>query len=290
LRLRARVVINATGVFADRVCNLERQQSATDKVHIAPSRGTHVVLPAKFLNSDHALMIPETDDGRVLFAIPWMGHTLLGTTDVATQAVDREPQATTQEIDYMLEHAARYLQQAPQRSDVLSVFSGLRPLMGKPNGGSTSKLSREHQILVSAHGLISIIGGKWTTFRKMGRDVVELAAQVGKLNKRPYQTPALSVANVNNCDEERLDPELPICRSDIVRAVDSEMAVKLQDVLSRRTRCLLLNATASQRVAPQVAQQMRELLGQDQAWVAGQLDEFTQLARRYTIEASENSR
>lgn len=285
LECRARVVVNATGVFADKVCCLESQRSSEDEVRITPSRGTHIVLPGNFLDSDHALMIPQTDDGRVLFAIPWMGHTLLGTTDVAAQSVEYEPQATKQEIDYMLEHASRYLQQAPQASDVLSVFSGLRPLIGKSSGASTSKLSREHQILVSKQGLITIIGGKWTTFRKMGRDVVELAVQVGGLDKRPYQTPTLMLSITEKPMETGLDADLPIGRADVERAVNAEMAVKLQDVLARRTRCLLLNATASQRIAPQVAEQMRQLLGQDQAWVASQLDDFSQLARRYCVAA-----
>lgn len=281
LQCRARVVINATGVFADRVGGLERDYSATNDIRIAPSRGTHIVLPGRFLDSDHALMIPQTDDGRVLFAIPWLGHTLLGTTDVPTQSVDYEPQATGAEIDYMLDHAARYLQLAPQRSDVLSVFSGLRPLISPASGGVTSKLSREHQIVVSKQGLISIIGGKWTTFRKMGRDVVELATQVGGLSKRVYQAPTLSIESTACSDEPLLDPELPIRSSDISRAVNLEMAVKLQDVLSRRTRCLLLNAAASQRVAPLVAELMRQSIGQSQTWVTAQLEEFSRLAQRY---------
>ncbi len=291
--VRACVVVNATGVFAEQVVQLEHENdtatsdaSDSSAIRIAPSRGTHVVLPESFLPGGTALMIPNTDDGRVLFAIPWLEHTLLGTTDIATDKVELEPRAQDDEVDYLLEHLSRYLTTAPKRSDVLSVFSGLRPLIGKSGSSSTSKLSRDHEIVVSKSGLISIIGGKWTTFRKMGRDVMELAVQVGKLQRRTFQTPSLSAQLMLEVEHEpadayRIDPRLPISRSDIRRAVQDEMAEKLEDVLSRRTRCLLLNASASLDVAPAVASLMREANGHDASWAEGQLADFRSLARIY---------
>lgn len=296
IQLQARVAVNATGVLADKVSRLERSALTQDRpISISPSRGTHLVLSSDFLPGKCALMIPQTDDGRVLFAIPWLGHTLLGTTDVATDSVDREPCATDQEIDYLLDHAGRYLSTAPKRIDVLSVFSGLRPLMGK-SSGSTASLSREHEIIVSNKGLISVIGGKWTTFRKMGRDVLELAVQVGKLEKRTYVPPVLPSVNISkvatsgspriDAHDQALSPVLPISVEDIRRAIQEEMAVKLEDVLSRRTRCLLLNAAATLEIAPQVVNIIAELTGRDASWQAAELAEFRELVRTYQVSRS----
>lgn len=293
MQLHARVVVNATGVLADKVSRLERSDLAQDRpISIAPSRGTHLVLSSKFLTGTNALMIPKTDDGRVLFAIPWLGHTLFGTTDVATDSAQREPRATHQEIDYLLDHASRYLSSTPKRADVLSVFSGLRPLMGK-SSGSTASLSREHEIIVSRSGLISVIGGKWTTFRKMGRDVLELAVQVGNLEKRSYVPPVLhgsqtyateiSGSSRSHQRDNQLSPLLPISTEDIRRAIQEEMAIKLEDILSRRTRCLLLNAAATLEIAPQVARIVAELTGRDANWQAAQLAEFQELAKTYQV-------
>jgi glycerol-3-phosphate dehydrogenase len=291
MEVQAKVVINATGVFAEQVSRLEKQPTNIDHpIRIAPSRGTHLVLPGTFLPGKHALMIPHTDDGRVLFLIPWLGYTLLGTTDIATNSIDLEPRATDEEVDYLLSHAARYLTVAPQRKDVLSVFSGLRPLLGKTGNRSTSQLSREHEIMVSPNGLISIIGGKWTTFRKMGLDVLKLAIELGGLRPLVYQTPQLhqesSHARTVHSDELlRLDPELPVCRADVRRAVQSEMAEQLEDVLARRTRCLLLNAAATKAVAPTVAEWMSQENGRGPEWVQNQVTSFSQLADGYRLRA-----
>ncbi|MBX3420240.1 MAG: glycerol-3-phosphate dehydrogenase/oxidase [Pirellulaceae bacterium] len=287
----ARVVINATGVFAEQVSRCERSVGQSEHaIRISPSRGTHLVLPAKFLSSGRALMIPHTDDGRVLFAIPWQNRTLLGTTDIATDSIDIEPLATEYEIDYLLEHVSRYLAIRPSRRDVLSVFSGLRPLLGKSNQASTAQLSREHEIVVSSSGLISIIGGKWTTFRKMGRDALKLAIQVGGLPPKSEQPLTLiggdDVSQSQGKSEaaaRKLHPQLPITAWDVQQAVQQEMAETLEDVLARRTRCLLLDANASQQVAGQVVQLMQQLRGSNPAWAQQQLAEFQQLAQKYTV-------
>lgn len=293
MQLHSRVVVNATGVLADKVSRLERSDLDQDRpISIAPSRGTHLVLSSKFLHGANALMIPKTDDGRVLFAIPWLGHVLFGTTDVASDSAQREPRATDQEIDYLLDHAGRYLSSAPERADILSIFSGLRPLMGK-SSGSTARMSREHEIIVSRSGLISVIGGKWTTFRKMGRDVLELAVQVGNLEKRAYVPPVLHRAQTeaieisgsspsHECDNQ-LSPLLPIRTQDIRRAIQEEMAIKLEDILSRRTRCLLLNAAATLEIAPQVVRIVAELTGRDTNWQAAELADFQELAKTYQV-------
>lgn len=294
LEVRARVIINATGVFSEQVERLDSSDQKPDHpIRISPSRGTHLVLPRSFLPTDHALMIPNTDDGRVLFLIPWLGHTLLGTTDVATDKVDHEPIASASEVDYLLDHAGRYLRQRPRRQDVLSVFSGLRPLLGKSSSQSTSKLSREHEIVVSPSGLITIIGGKWTTFRKMGLDVLKLAVEKGGLKPLDYRTPvillpptqatSLSPTDVHPNDLQPLDHRLPISPEDIRRAVQEEMAERLEDVLSRRTRCLLLNAQASQQVADTVVRQMQQFNGRSNQWAAFQVAEFTKLSTSYQL-------
>lgn len=290
IEVRARVAINAAGVFAEQVHQLDRSLNSHDQpIRISPSRGTHVVLPRRFLPTDHALMIPNTDDGRVLFLIPWLKHTLLGTTDVATQHVDIEPMATNDEVDYLLNHAGRYLSTQPGRGDILSVFSGLRPLLGNSgNQKKTSQLSREHQIVVSASNLITIIGGKWTTFRNMGLDVLKLAVEIGKLSPLHYRPPQLHW-NPHTAEEHSehdlvpLDASLPLCRTDIRRAVQEEMAERLEDVLSRRTRCLLLNAQASQKIARSVVETMQQDSGRSTEWAERELSDFNKLADRYRL-------
>jgi glycerol-3-phosphate dehydrogenase len=295
LELKSRVVINAGGVFAGQVAGLERGSGpAGQPMRIAPSRGTHLVLPNRFLPGTNALMIPKTDDGRVLFVIPWMGYALLGTTDVATDRIDVDPQATSNEVDYLLDHAGRYLQHRPTRRDVMSVFSGLRPLIGKANASTTASLSREHDIQVSPSGTISIVGGKWTTFRKMGRDVLEIAIQRGLLDARPETeltlTAYLQASSAATIDSDsskgdrlRLHPELPIATLDIRQAIEKEMAVNVHDILARRTRCLLLNVAASLQVAPTVAQMMASIAGHNTSWVQNQLQQFQSLAAHYQI-------
>lgn len=197
--IRSRTVINATGVFAEHVLDLESTCQKTSmtgrgtddprRPTVRPSQGTHLVLDAEFLPGPNALMIPETDDGRVLFAIPWHGKVLLGTTDVAVPTISREPRPMAEEIQYLLRYAARYLQRKPTEQDIRSCFSGLRPLVGQKSGRTaTSKLSREHEIYVGPTGMITVIGGKWTTYRHMGEELINHAETIGELPRRPSQT------------------------------------------------------------------------------------------------------
>ncbi len=282
LNIRSRVVINATGVFADSIRRMDEEDCGT---LVAPSQGIHLVLDSSFLPSENALMIPKTDDGRLLFAIPWNGTIVAGTTDTPRKHADEEPVPLEEEIDYLLDHLGRYLDPAPTRSDVLSTFAGLRPLV-RPSGnaGASSKISRDHTISISPSGLITIVGGKWTTYRHMGEDVINRAAKAAGLAPKPSRTKDLAIPGRHlptSAEETALHPELEITHAHVVAAVEHEMARTLDDVLARRTRCLLLNARASLEVAPRVAEIMARVLDRDADWMADQLGAFEKLASRY---------
>ena len=269
--LKARIVINATGIFAD---EFRRLDEAAPAPSLAPSQGAHVVLPREFLPGGTALMIPRTSDGRVLFAIPWHGSVLLGTTDTAVRAISREPAPFAEEIDYLLAHAARYLVRAPTRADVLSSFAGLRPLV-KGGAGPTSALSRDHVIAVSPSGLVTITGGKWTTARKMAEDVVNRAAALAGLPAAPCRTAALFVPVALPATTGAPDDAF------VFAAARHTMARTVEDVLARRSRLLFLNARAAAEAAPRVAALLAPVLGRDAAWQAAQVGSFRALAARH---------
>jgi glycerol-3-phosphate dehydrogenase len=301
----ARVVVNAAGPFCDEVRRLA-DPSATQLV--AASQGSHVVLDRSFLPGNSALLVPETPDGRVLFAIPWHGHTLVGTTDVEVSAVPVEPRPTAHEIDFILETAGRYLALRPKRGDVLSTFAGIRPLV-KVGGGSTAALSRDHTIRVDTPGLVTITGGKWTTYRRMAEDCVNRAATLAGLRKRPCRTadlpihghdpdagrygdlavygfdaPAIrALADADASLGERLHQALPYIAAEVVWAVRMELARTVVDVLARRLRALFLNAAAAVEMAPRVANLMAHELGRNAAWEAAQVNAFGELVRGYRV-------
>jgi glycerol-3-phosphate dehydrogenase len=303
-RLRARVVINATGVFGDAVRRLDDPHAAPV---ISPSQGIHLVLDRSFLPGDSAIMIPHTTDGRVLFAVPWHDRVLIGTTDTPLDTVSLEPRPLPEEIDFLLSHAARYLVRDPERGDVLSAFAGLRPLVHSGAGSDTALLSREHSILVSVSGLVTVTGGKWTTYRKMGEDAVTHAAAVAGLPERPSVTAGLALhgwgekaadespldvygvdaaevkglAKENPAWGELLHPALPYRACEVVWAVRNEWARTVDDVLARRTRALLLDARASMVAAPRVAELMAAELWKDTAWQKAQVAAYTDLAEGY---------
>ncbi|MEZ6041039.1 MAG: glycerol-3-phosphate dehydrogenase/oxidase [Planctomycetaceae bacterium] len=311
-QVRAKVVVNATGVFADSMMNLDLSESISNRPQVVPSQGSHIVLSRDFLPGNEGLMIPDTDDGRVLFAIPWEGHTLLGTTDHRVEHISLEPKPGRHEIDYLLEHAGRYLVRKPGVSDIQSIFAGLRPLLGQPGGKkSTANLSREHDLHVSPAGLLTVIGGKWTTYRKMGEEVINKAATIGSLPHATSRTATLplhgSSAVINHSrpdtatlsendvtaagipslvDEassrsDLLIPGLPYVKAQVVQAVRQEMARTIEDVLSRRLRALLLNAQAAIDSAPVVAKIMQTELQQTDSWRVQQIRDFTELATSY---------
>ena len=305
--LEARVVVNATGVFTD---HLRRLDQPGVPPLIAPSQGVHIVLEKSFLPGDSAIMVPKTDDGRVLFAIPWHDRVLIGTTETPVHDAQIEPVPLPEEIDFLLTHAARYLTQDPQRDDVLSVFAGLRPLVKSPGAKDSALVPRDHSVFVSSSGLVTITGGKWTTYRKMAEDAVDQAAIVGELAERACSTATLRLHgwtepkdlrapwNVYGSDasalgelveqhpawKQPLHPQLPYTFAEVVWAVRHEMARTVEDVLSRRTRALLLDARASVAAAPAVARLMAAELQRDSGWIDHQLRSYQALAELYQVQ------
>ncbi|HET9984654.1 MAG TPA: glycerol-3-phosphate dehydrogenase/oxidase [Longimicrobiales bacterium] len=307
LELEARVVVNATGVFADRI---RRMDDAAARELISPSQGAHIVLDRSFLPGESAIMVPKTADGRVLFAIPWHDRVVVGTTDTPVGDVVLEPRPFAAEIEFLLEHAARYLVKDPAPADVRSIFAGLRPLVGGEEQGSpTSALSRDHTLSISHSGLVTITGGKWTTYRRMAQDTVDQAATIAGLEDRPCVTHDLPIHGHDAHAErfgplavygsdapaieallredprraDRLDPDFPTTLGEVVWAARHEMARTVEDVLARRTRMLLLDARASMRAAPAVAATLADELGKDDAWRDAQVQSFLELARGYTL-------
>ncbi len=300
---RARAVINATGPFADAVRRLDDPEAAPI---IVPSQGVHLVLDRAFLPGDSAIMVPHTRDGRVLFAIPWHGRALLGTTDTPIEEPSLEPRPLQEEIDFILETAAHYVTRDPTEADVLSVFAGIRPLVGGGEG-STAQLSRDHTIQISGSGLITIAGGKWTTYRHMAEDVVDQAATLAALEPRPcvtrrlpihgyhrhaekfgalafYGADAPALADLERHDPElegRLHPDLRTTAGEVIWAARYEMARTVEDVLARRSRSLLLDARAAAAAAPAVARLMARELGRSEAWQQAQVEAFRDLAGGY---------
>jgi glycerol-3-phosphate dehydrogenase len=302
--VNARCVINATGPFTDTVRKLDNPDCQTI---MKASRGVHVVLDRSFLGGDTAIMVPHTDDGRVLFAIPWQDRVVIGTTDTPVESLDLEPEAHPDEIDFILSHAAKYLTHDPTLADIKSVFAGLRPLVMNDAAENTAELSREHQILISGSGLVTITGGKWTTYRLMAQETIDQAATIAALDYVPSQTKNLAIHGWDrlypvfgllghygvdayriealiDADPrlgENLHDELPLSRAMVVWAARQEMAQTVEDVLARRTRCLLLDARASAEAAEDVAQILAEELGKDKAWIKSQVHEYRQLAAKY---------
>lgn len=302
--IHARTVINATGVFCDAIRRMDTPDA--DSI-IAPSQGAHIVLPKRFLPGDAAIMVPHTSDGRVLFAVPWHDHVVVGTTDIAVDTVSLEPKPMAEEIDFILTTSAKYLTQAPTRADILSVFAGLRPLVKMGDARSSAAMSRDHTILISPSGLVTITGGKWTTYRKMAQDVVDQAETVAGFERRPCRTEHLQIhgwtqqsipeehLRVYGADAaeirelirqqpslaEPLHPALPYTGAEVVHAVRSEMARTVEDVLARRTRALLLGAEASLEVASSVAQLMARELNSATDWERNAVDTYRQMAEGY---------
>jgi glycerol-3-phosphate dehydrogenase len=276
---RAQTVINATGPFADALRTL-----ADDAVEpmITPSQGVHLVFDGSFLPGDSAIMVPHTSDGRVMFAIPWHGHTLVGTTDTPVAEASEEPVALEQEIEFILHTASLYLAKKPTRRDVLSMFAGIRPLVKADGAANTAALSRGHVIRIENSGMITVCGGKWTTYRHMAEDCVNQAATLAHLPDRPCVTAHLKIYSPGGLPQaELLHAALPYTAADVHRAVRDEMARTVEDVLARRTRALFLNARAAIEMAERVAELMGPELGRDAVWAREQVESFRQTAAAY---------
>jgi glycerol-3-phosphate dehydrogenase len=306
-QIKSKVVINATGVFVD---ELMQQDEPHKKPLVRPSQGIHIVIDRSFLPGDDALMIPETDDGRVLFAVPWHGKLLIGTTDTPIDEHSLEPRALEEEIGFVMRNISRYLTKVPEWKDVLSVFAGLRPLAAPQEGKKgTKEISRRHKIIVSGSGLITITGGKWTTYRRMAQDTVDKAIETARLDPRKCITTNLPIhGNKSDVDRndhlyvygsdrdallglikenpewaEKLNPLLDYIKAEVVWAVRYEMARTVEDVLARRIRVLFLDAKAAMEMTPGVAALMAIELKKDQNWELSQVEEFIKLAKGYLL-------
>jgi glycerol-3-phosphate dehydrogenase len=302
----AKVIVNATGPFTD---NLRRNADPSAAPIIAPSQGIHLVFDASFLAGDSAIMVPHTSDGRIMFAIPWHGHTVVGTTDTPIPEATLEPAALEQEIEFILYTASLYLEKKPSRADVLSVFAGIRPLVRSTESGNTAALSRDHTIRIEPSGMVTICGGKWTTYRHMAEDCVNQAATLARLPDKLCRTDRLNIHGFHPGSEkfgplrvygsdapavqalmqhdsslaEPMHPALPYTGAEVVWATRHEMARTVEDVLARRTRALFLNAKAAIEMAPETARLMAKELEQDAQWEAAQIRSFGETARSYLL-------
>ncbi|WP_418602153.1 FAD-dependent oxidoreductase [Hwangdonia sp.] len=305
--LNAKVVINATGVFTDEVLKMD---NALAKNSIRPSQGIHLVLDQSYLPGNDAIMIPKTDDGRVLFLVPWHNRVVVGTTDTLLDSHSLEPKALDKEIDFILQTANRYLTKKVTKKDVLSIFAGLRPLAApKDKSEKTKEISRSHKIIVSDSELITITGGKWTTYRRMAQDVLNKAIALGKLPNAKCQTKNLLIhgadGTVNKSQHlyiygsdqreikkligehpelgEKLHQRLEFTKAEVVWAIRNEMARTIEDVLARRVRILFLDAKAAIEIAPMVATILSKELHKNDEWRQQQISDFIEIAESYVI-------
>lgn len=304
--IRAKVVINATGAYCQEVMKMDDAETLP---LLAPSQGVHIVLTQKFLPNKTAIMVPRTKDKRVIFAVPWYNHVIVGTTDTPVQNVSLEPDAFEDEISYLLEHIAIYLSLPVTKNDICSVFTGLRPLVKTGTNQNTAGISRDHYLSVSASGLITITGGKWTTYRKMAEDTIDEAIIVGHLEEKPCRTKSLkihggesysptddplrylgsdienlhSMIKTNPSLAVKLHPDFDYVTGLIHLAIRDEYAQTLEDMLARRMRLLYLNVDAAKSIATLVADEMKNVLQKDSNWASKQINEFTLLAKKYSV-------
>jgi glycerol-3-phosphate dehydrogenase len=305
ITFKGKVIVNATGVFVDDILKMNNPNT---KNMVRPSQGVHIVLDKQFLNSESALMIPKTSDGRVLFAVPWHNHILVGTTDTPLNEHSLEPRALKEEVDFILSTATVYLNKKPTEQDILSVFSGLRPLAAptNSNSNSTKEISRDHKLIISAKGLITITGGKWTTYRRMAEDTVNLAIKHANLTANPCVT---QIMKIHGCTDfrdgsymdiygtdrakiealiakepdlgEKLHTNFPYTKAEVIWAIRNEMAETVEDILSRRLRVLFIDAHAAIEMSNIVASILAKELNADQEWAKQQVEIFNKLANGY---------
>lgn len=314
--IKGKAVVNATGVFVDEILSMDKPEH---KNIVRPSQGVHLVFDKSFLPGKDAIMIPKTDDGRVLFAVPWHDKIVVGTTDTPLDEHSLEPTALEEEIEFILKTATKYMTKSPTRKDVKSVFAGLRPLAAPQEGSTkTKEISRSHKVMVSDTGLITITGGKWTTFRKMGEDTVDKAITIGALPKQKstsegmrvhgavpsdkvdfnnphyfYGSDEVKIQNLISNDAalgEQIHPDYPYRKAEVVWAARNEMARTVEDFLARRIRILFLDARTAIDMAPAVAELMAKELGKNAGWEKEEISTFVELANRYLLERYEPSK
>ena len=306
--IKAQAVINCTGVFSDQIMQMDNPAARN---MIKPSQGVHLVLGKKFLSGVSALMVPRTEDGRVLFAIPWQNVILVGTTDTELDTVSLEPRALNEEIEFILRNAAGFLHYAPAKKDVLCVFAGLRPLAA-PEGRSpkTKEISRSHKIIVSDTGLVTVLGGKWTTYRKIAEDTIDRAVASADLQRKTCRTRNLKIhgwqepgsyeshthvygsdiSGINKLIQdnaslsELFHNEMPFTKAEVVWSIRQEMARTVEDILARRQRALFLFTQASREIVPEIARIIAKELGRDESWISSQVGKYRELLKGYTLE------
>ena len=303
--IKGKVIINATGVFSDEVMRMDNPDA---KQMIRPSQGVHLVIDKSFLQGDHAIMVPHTTDGRVLFAVPWNGQVVVGTTDTPIDNALEEPIPLEEEINFILENASTYMTRKPTRKDVKSIFAGLRPLAANEDKKeSTKEVSRHHKIIVSTNGLVSVLGGKWTTYRKMAEDTVNTIQMVGGLPDRKCNTESLAIfGNDFNTDfnnpyhfygtesdkvyaidskkgNNSLSNKIFISKNQVIWAIRDEMAVTLEDILARRTRCLFLDAYETEKISLKVVKIMSKEMKKDDLWIREELKKFNVILKKYQL-------
>ncbi len=308
--LKGRCIVNATGIFVDDIIQMDDKEEAP---LVRPSQGIHLVVDRSFLGGDDAIMIPKTSDGRVLFGVPWHNRVILGTTDTPVKEFVMEPRPLKEEIDFVLNTSAAYLTRPPRREDVLCVFAGLRPLAAPKRNADekkTKEISRSHKLISSDSGLITITGGKWTTYRQMAQETVDLGIKKAGLSDRKCVTKEMRIHGYRPTTDrsnwmyvygsdgdkimmlqrekpeyaEKLHPAFDFTVAQVVWAVREEMAVTVDDVLARRMRALYLDARASKEMAPKVARIMAQELGKDETWEKAQVKEFTEMANGYILQ------
>ena len=301
-KIMAKGVINATGVFSDSITNLDIKKR---KKTIVPSQGVHIVLDKSFLAGNHAIMVPHTTDGRVLFAVPWNNYVIVGTTDTQIEKSNIEPIPLDEEIKFILKNAGSYMKSAPTFKDIKSVFAGLRPLAAPENNEkATKEISRHHKVTVSTSGLISILGGKWTTYRKMAEDTVNTARSVAGLQEREcithnltihgydyssnwenpihfYGTDIEKIENLSSEGNSSISEKFFISKNQIIWSIRNEMAMTLEDVMARRTRSLFLDARESLKIAPKVLEIMAKEMKKNIDWIKNESANFEKVARNY---------
>jgi glycerol-3-phosphate dehydrogenase len=303
MEINAKVVINATGVFADVL--LQLAEGHGEKT-IAPSQGIHLVIEKDFFRGTAGMMIPKTDDGRVLFAIPWQNKLLLGTTDTPVEIITIEPLPLKTEIDFIIDHFNRYTKADISYSDIKSVFAGLRPLANAGNGNKTSIMPRDHLVKIFTNGLVHVTGGKWTTYRSMAELAIDKAAQAAGLPSIACKTSRLKIHGWEDCNandhlsvygtdavaikkmmdeneflSEKIHSLYPYQMAEIKWFIENEMAITIEDILARRIRLLFLDAEAAIEAAPKVAKILANLTGKNEAWEQEQVKGFIKLAKNY---------
>lgn len=291
--IKTKAVINATGVFTNSILQMD---DAINHNLVSPSQGTHLVINSNFFPTKDAMMIPKTDDGRVLFAVPWKNKIIIGTTDTPINTTSLEPKALEEEIDFLITHINRYNTIQITRNDVNSIYVGLRPLVKQKYKVNSALISREHHLNISKSGLVTITGGKWTTYRKMAADAVDNACFSGKLIKQICTTSQIAIGNLNEkiillqsiIKEDsnlnnRLDSNYEFTKADVVFAVKHEMAMTIEDVLARRNRLLFLDAKVAIQVAPIVASIMAKYLSKEKKWEMEEVENFTTMAKQYIL-------